>query len=57
MMEFDPETRAQFVANWDFYMMLGTGIFVVATVVIFGIHEIRMVMIKDFKERYDYVTL
>ena len=55
-MEFTPESRAQFVINWDYYMTLGTIIFVVATLVIFFIHEVRVLMIKDLKEKYEYVT-
>ncbi len=50
------ENRIQFVATWDYYMILATAFFVVATVVIFAIHEIRVVMIKDLKEKYEYVT-
>lgn len=51
------ENREQFVANWDYYMYIGTGVFVIATVVIFLIHELRVMMIKELKEKYDYVTL
>lgn len=50
------EERAQFIANWDFYMILGTGIFGVATVVIFALHEVKVLMLKELKEKYDYVT-
>jgi hypothetical protein len=56
-MHFTAEERVQFVTNWDYYMILGTSIFVIVTLVIFFIHEIRVVMIKDLKEKYDYVTL
>jgi len=51
------EERALFVANWDFYMILATAFFVVATLVIIFIHEIRVLAIKELKEKYDYVTL
>jgi DNA-directed RNA polymerase subunit RPC12/RpoP len=56
-MDFSLEGRDQFAANWDYYMILITGFFAITTLVIFSIHEIRVIMIKDFKEKYDYVTL
>ena len=51
------ENQAQFTADWNYYMFLGTGIFASATLIIFLIYEFRLFSIKDFKEQYDFVTL
>lgn len=51
------ESLQSFLTTWDFYMlrlcfaMIGIGVF------IFIYHEIRANMVKDFKDKYDYVNL
>ena len=52
-MGYSPE----FVASWDFYMMLGALVFLGASVLIFAYHEAKIVGIKGLKEKYDYVIL
>lgn len=51
------ESLQSFLASWDFYMlrlcfaMIGIG------VLIFVYHEIRASMVKDLKDKYDYINL
>jgi hypothetical protein len=52
-MGYSPE----FVASWDFYMMLGALVFLFGSIAVFAYYEIRLAGLKEFKERYDYVIL
>ena len=47
----------EFLDAWKQYMYLGTVGFVGLGFLILLYHEIRLMLIKDFKERYDYVNL
>ena len=51
------EDHSQFVASWDFYMLIGGIVFFALTIIIFIFHEIRISMIREYKVKYDYVTL
>lgn len=46
-----------FVSDWDRYMELGALVCVVIGVLILLYHEFRVLQIKDYKEKYDYVNL
>lgn len=50
------ENAVELAAQWDSYMYIGTIVFVAACILIFVFHEMRVVSMKDFKVRYDYVT-
>lgn len=47
----------EFLDSWSNYMYLGMVAFVILGFLILGYHELRVLMIKDFKEKYDYVNL
>jgi hypothetical protein len=47
----------EFVGTWDFYMMLGTVCFGGASLLVFLYHEVKILGIKEYKEKYDYVVL
>lgn len=51
------EDHAEFIANWDRYMSLGAYICVGIAILVLLYHEFRILMIKDYKEKYDYVNL
>lgn len=44
-------------AHWDQYMVIAGSAFLGIGVIIFLYHELRVVRIKDYKEKYDYVNL
>jgi hypothetical protein len=46
-----------FLSNWDHYMVLGTYGFAAVGILIFLYYELRIMMIRDYKEKYDYVNL
>jgi len=46
-----------FLAQWDHYMVMSSIAFVVMGVLIFLYHEFRVLQIKEYKEKYDYVNL
>ena len=48
---------AQFSAQWDYFMIIGTIVFATLAVIIFLYHELRIILIREYKEKYDYVTL
>ena len=56
-MDFTTTDYPAFAAQWDNYMVLGTIIFATLAVLIFFYHEIRIMLIREYKEKYDYVTL
>ncbi len=47
----------EFINTWRQYMYYGTTAFVGIGLLILLYHEIRILIIKDFKEKYDYVNL
>lgn len=51
------DVPVEFLASWSRFMYLGTLIFVGIGFLILLYHEIRILIIKDFKEKYDYVNL
>ena len=44
------------LASWDGFMVLGSEIFLGIGVLIFLYHEVRVLSIRDYKEKYDYVS-
>jgi hypothetical protein len=51
------ENTTTFLGTWNQYMYYGAGSLVVIGVLIFLYHEVKILQIKDYKERYDYVNL
>jgi hypothetical protein len=49
--------ESPFVIAWDHYMDIGTMTCVAISILVFLYHEFRVMMIKDYKEKYDYVNL
>ncbi len=47
----------EFVLTWDRYMDFGTVASIVGAILIFLYHKFRVLQIKDYKEKYDYVNL
>jgi hypothetical protein len=47
----------QFVAHWDRYMFIGATVFAALAVLLFLSYEFRLFMVKDPKEKYDFVNL
>ncbi len=50
------EEHTEFINAWDKYMQLGASVFVVLAVAILLYHEIRILLLKEYKEKYDYVN-
>lgn len=46
-----------FLLAWDYYMVLGSIALTVFGVLILLYHEFRVFIIKDYKEKYDYLNL
>jgi hypothetical protein len=51
------ETNLDFLTSWDLYMVRGCYALIGIALLILLYHEIRVVMIKEYKEKYDYVNL
>jgi hypothetical protein len=51
------ESNPEFIATWDRYMTLGAYICVGVAILILLYHEYRILLIKDYKAKYDYVNL
>jgi hypothetical protein len=51
------QTAPDFLASWNLYLTIATFGFIVLGVLIFLFHEFRVLQIKDYKEKYDYVNL
>jgi hypothetical protein len=47
----------EFIVSWDFYMKLGAIVFAVLAILVFLYHEFKILRLKEFKEKYDYVVL
>ena len=50
------ETTSTFLGIWDQYMLVGSVACVVIGVLILLYHEFKVLQIKDYKEKYDYVN-
>lgn len=50
------EDHSEFIAAWDRWTSLGANIFFGTAVLIFLYHQVRVLLIRDYKERYDYVN-
>lgn len=48
--------KVTFLAEWDRFMVLGSGIFLGIGILIFLFYEIKIAQIKDPKEKYDYAS-
>jgi hypothetical protein len=46
-----------FVISWDHYMNIGAMVCVAIGILIFLYHEFKILQIKDYKDKYDYVNL
>ena len=53
---FAPENSAVSASSWNYYMTIGTVIFVALSILVFLYHESKVTMIREFKAKYDYVT-
>jgi hypothetical protein len=51
------ESNSDFILSWDRYMVLGGYVCFGLAVLILLYHEFRILLIKDYKEKYDYVNL
>jgi hypothetical protein len=45
-----------FLTSWDYYMLCGGYIFVAGAISILLYHEFRLLQIKDYRKKYDYVN-
>ncbi len=50
------ENRVKFFESWDDYMIYGGIACIVLAAIILLYHEFRIMMIKDYKQKYDYVN-
>lgn len=51
------ETTSTFFSAWDQYMYIGAAACVVLGVLILVYHEFKVLQLKDYKQKYDYVNL
>jgi len=51
------ETTSTFFSAWDQYMYIGAAVCVVLGVLILIYHEFKVLQLKDYKQKYDYVNL
>ncbi len=51
------ESHNALFAHWDQYVALGGAAFVVLGILILLYHEFRLLQIKDYKKKFDYVNL
>ncbi len=50
------ETASTFLGLWDQYMFVGAMACVAVGILILLYHELKVIQIKDYKEKYDYVN-
>jgi hypothetical protein len=50
------ETASSFLGLWDQYMFVGAITAIAVGVLILFYHELKVIQIKDYKEKYDYVN-
>lgn len=51
------QSHSDFIAAWDRYMVFGAYICVAIAFLVLIYHEVRILLIRDYKEKYDYVNL
>ncbi len=51
------ENLQEFMTSWDRYMNLGGVVSLAVAFLIFIYHEIKVISVRDLKDRYDYVNL
>lgn len=51
------ETSSTFLSSWDQIMYIGVALSIAFSVLILLYHEYKVLQIKDYKEKYDYVNL
>jgi len=51
------ESTSTFFSAWDQYMFIGAAVCVVVGVLILLYHEFKVLQLKDYKAKYDYVNL
>lgn len=51
----EESTTGGFLATWHAMMIIGAIVFFVMSIAIFIYHQLRISMISDFKEKYDYI--
>jgi hypothetical protein len=51
------ESHSPLFAHWDQYMVIGGSAFVALGILILLYYEFRLLLIKDYKEKFDYVNL
>ena len=51
------DTTSTFFSAWDQYMFIGAAVCVVVGVLILLYHEFKVLQLKDYKAKYDYVNL
>lgn len=51
------QADSDFIVAWDRYMILGASLCAAIAVLILLYHEVRILMIRDYKAKYDYVNL
>ncbi|HYG00920.1 MAG TPA: hypothetical protein VD927_00685 [Chryseosolibacter sp.] len=51
------ESSANFINNWDHYLIFGAYTCTAIGILILLYHEFRILLLKDYKEKYDYVNL
>jgi len=51
------EQNASLFTNWDQYMVIGGSAFIVLGILILLYHEFKILQIKDYKQKFDYVNL
>lgn len=56
-MDNQTQQNVQFFETWDDYMFLGGLAFLVLGALVLLYHEFRILRIKDYKQKYDYVNL
>jgi len=51
------ENHSEFIQAWDQYLSLAAYVCFAIAILIVIYHEVRVLMLKDYKEKYDYVNL
>ena len=51
------QADSDFIVAWDRYMILGASVCAAIAVLILLYHEVRILLIRDYKAKYDYVNL
>src|SRR5688500_18501544 len=51
------QSNSDFIMAWDRYMVLGAYVCVGIAFMVLIYHEVRILLIRDYKEKYDYVNL